>query len=54
MSMIMGEISRELDIVKVCVESGILITALKTRISDLLLICSEHSVTAAHGVLPRP
>lgn len=50
MSMIMGEISRELDVLQVCVESGIVITVLKTRINDLLLICPKHSVTATHGV----
>lgn len=50
MSMIMREIVRELDVLQVCVELCILITALKTQINDLLLICPEHSVTAAHGV----
>lgn len=50
MSVIIEEISRVLDVVQMCVELGILITALKTRINDLMLICPEHSVTAAHGV----
>lgn len=40
MSMIMGEISRELDVLQVCVDLGILITALKTRINDLLAIAN--------------
>lgn len=44
----MGEISRELDVLQVCVDLGILITALKTRINDLLPIA--NTVTAAHGV----
>lgn len=42
MSMVMGGISRELDVLQVREEVGILIAGLKTWINDVLLICLDH------------
>lgn len=47
MSMVMGGISRELDVLQVRVEVGIVITGLKTWMNDVLLICLDHIVLLA-------